>query len=112
MLCLLGTAVTVISLLLDNVTTVVIFGPLIILIARAMKVSPVPYLLAAALLSDTGGIATLVGDPPNIMIGSAAGISFNRFLFTMGPIVLVAWFVALIMMKFLFKTELAQKPAS
>ncbi len=111
MLCLLGTAVTVISLLLDNVTTVVIFGPLIILIANAMKVSPVPYLLAAALLSDTGGIATLVGDPPNIMIGSAAGISFNRFLFTMGPIVLVAWIVCLVMLKFLFKKELAQTPA-
>jgi Na+/H+ antiporter NhaD/arsenite permease-like protein len=111
MLCLLGTAVTVISLLLDNVTTVVIFGPLIILIASAMKVSPIPYLLAAALLSDTGGIATLVGDPPNIMIGSAAGISFNRFLFTMGPIVLVAWIVCLVMLKFLFKKELAATPA-
>jgi len=111
MLCLLGTAVTVISLLLDNVTTVVIFGPLIILIASAMKVSPIPYLLAAALLSDTGGVATLVGDPPNIMIGSAAGISFNRFLFTMGPIVLLAWLVVLIMLKFLFKKELAAKPA-
>ncbi len=111
MLCMLGTCVTVLSLLLDNVTTVVIFGPLIILIARAMKVSPIPYLLAAALLSDTGGIATLVGDPPNIMIGSAAGISFNRFLFTMGPIVLVAWLVCLIMLKFLFKTELAATPA-
>jgi Na+/H+ antiporter NhaD/arsenite permease-like protein len=111
MLCLLGTAVTVLSLLLDNVTTVVIFGPLIILIARAMKVSPVPYLLAAALLSDTGGIATLVGDPPNIMIGSAADISFNRFLFTMGPITLIAWITCLVMLKFLFKKELAQIPA-
>src|SRR3990172_729736 len=53
MLVLLGTAVTVLSLLLDNVTTVVIFGPLIILIARAQKVSPIPYLMAAALLTDT-----------------------------------------------------------
>ncbi|HEX9877980.1 MAG TPA: ArsB/NhaD family transporter [Gammaproteobacteria bacterium] len=112
MLCLLGTAVTVLSLLLDNVTTVVIFGPLIILIANAMKVSPIPYLLAAALLSDTGGIATLVGDPPNIMIGSAADISFNRFVFTMGPIVLVVWVVVLVMLKFLFKKELAATPAT
>ncbi len=111
MLAMLGTAVTVLSLLLDNVTTVVIFGPLIILIARAMKVSPIPYLLAAALLSDTGGIATLVGDPPNIMIGSAAEISFNRFVLTMGPITLVAWLVCLIMLKFLFKKELAETPA-
>jgi Na+/H+ antiporter NhaD/arsenite permease-like protein len=89
----------------------VIFGPLIILIARAQKISPIPFLLAAALLSDTGGIATLVGDPPNIMIGSAADIGFNTFVLTMGPIVLVAWIVCLVMLKFLFKDELAKKPA-
>ena len=111
MLVLLGTAVTVLSLLLDNVTTVVIFGPLIILIAQAQKVSPIPYLLAAALLSDTGGIATLVGDPPNIMIGSAADISFNTFIIHMGPITLVSWLAVVVLLKFLFKKELAQKPA-
>ena len=111
LLALLGTAVTGLSLLLDNVTTVVIFGPLIILIARAQKISPIPFLLAAALLSDTGGIATLVGDPPNIMIGSAADIGFNTFVLTMGPIVLVAWIVCLVMLKFLFREELAVTPA-
>ena len=111
MLVLLGTAVTVLSLLLDNVTTVVIFGPLIILIARAQKISPIPYLLAAALLSDTGGIATLVGDPPNIMIGSAADISFNNFVIHMGPITLVSWLAVVVMLKFLFRKELAEKPA-
>ena len=111
MLVLLGTAVTVLSLLLDNVTTVVIFGPLIILIAQAQKISPIPYLLAAALLSDTGGIATLVGDPPNIMIGSAADISFNNFVIHMGPITLVSWLAVVVLLKFLFKKELAQKPA-
>jgi Na+/H+ antiporter NhaD/arsenite permease-like protein len=111
MLVLLGTAVTGLSLLLDNVTTVVIFGPLIILIAQAQKVSPVPYLLAAALLSDTGGIGTLVGDPPNIMIGSAADIDFNTFLLRMGGIVFVAWLSILIGLKFLFRRELAVAPA-
>ena len=111
MLVMLGTAVTVLSLLLDNVTTVVIFGPLIILIARAQKISPIPYLLAAALLSDTGGIATLVGDPPNIMIGSAADISFNTFVIHMGGITLVSWIAVLIALKFLFRKELAQTPA-
>ena len=90
MLLLLGTAVTAISLLIDNVTTVIIFGPLIIMICRSMTISPVPYLLAAALLSDTGGVATLVGDPPNLMIGSAAGIDFNTFIIHMGPPVLLA----------------------
>lgn len=111
MLALIGTAVTVISLLLDNVTTVVIFGPLIIMIARTMAVSPLPYLMAAALLSDTGGVATLVGDPPNLMIGSAADISFNTFIIHMGPPVLIAWLAVLVMLKFLFKKELAETPA-
>jgi Na+/H+ antiporter NhaD/arsenite permease-like protein len=107
LLAMLGTAVTLISLLLDNVTTVVIFGPLIVLICQALRVSPVPYLLAAALLSDTGGVATLVGDPPNLMIGSAARIDFNTFVLHMGGIVLIAWVSILIAQKWLFKKELA-----
>ena len=107
---LLGTSVTVLSLLLDNVTTVVIFGPLIILIARAMKVTPIPFLLAAALLSDTGGVATLVGDPPNLMIGSAKGIDFNTCLKHMGGMTLAAWVTVLITLRFLFRKELAVTP--
>jgi Na+/H+ antiporter NhaD/arsenite permease-like protein len=111
MLVLIGTCVTVLSLLLDNVTTVVIFGPLIVLIAKAQRINPIPYLLAAALLSDTGGVGTLVGDPPNIMIGSAAGIGFNTFAIKMGPPVFVVWIVVLVMLKFLFARQLAEKPA-
>ncbi|MCG6939527.1 MAG: arsenic transporter [Gammaproteobacteria bacterium] len=111
LMVLLGTAVTAISLLLDNVTTVVIFGPLIVLICQALKVSPIPYLLGAALLSDTGGVATLVGDPPNLMIGSAANIDFNTFLIHMGGIVLVAWAAILYAQKWLFRKELAVTPS-
>jgi len=110
LMTMIGTAVTVISLLLDNVTTVVIFGPLIVLICQALKVNPIPYLLAAALLSDTGGVATLVGDPPNLMIGSAAEISFNNFFIHMAGVVFVAWVSILIALKFLFRKELAVKP--
>ncbi len=110
LLVMMGTAVTVFSLLLDNVTTVIIFGPLIVLICQALKVSPIPYLLAAALLSDTGGVATLVGDPPNLMIGSAADIDFNTFFMRMGGIVFAAWVVTLIALRFLFKKNLAEKP--
>jgi len=110
-LALMGTAVTLISLLLDNVTTVVIFGPLLILIANAQRISPVPYLLAAALLTDTGGVATLVGDPPNIMIGSAADIDFNTFLLRMGPITFVAWAAILLALRALFGRELTARPA-
>jgi len=110
LLIMIGTAVTVLSLLLDNVTTVVIFGPLIILIARAMKVTPIPFLMAAALLSDTGGVATLVGDPPNLMIGSAKGIDFNTFFLHMGGIVFLAWLAVLLALRLLFHRELAVAP--
>jgi len=110
LMVMMGTAVTVISLLLDNVTTVVIFGPLIILICNAIKVNPIPYLLAAALLSDTGGVATLVGDPPNLMIGSAANIDFNTFFVHMAGIVAIAWISILFALKYLFKEELAVTP--
>ena len=75
-----------------------------------MKVSAIPYLMAAALLSDTGGVATLVGDPPNLMIGSAFDIAFMPFAYKMFPIVFVAWIATLYFMKFLFKEELAVVP--
>ena len=110
LMVLMGTAVAVISLMLDNVTTVVIFGPIIILIASSLKVNPIPYLLTAALLSDTGGVATLVGDPPNLMIGSAKGIDFNTFFTHMGGVVFVAYISTVIALKFLFKKELSEKP--
>ncbi len=80
LLILLGTVTTVISLFLNNVTTVVLVAPVTILICEILGLNPQPYLLAEALLSDTGGVATLVGDPPNILIASAAGFSFNDFL--------------------------------
>ena len=110
LMVMMGTAVAVISLMLDNVTTVVIFGPIIVLVASALRVSPIPYLLAAALLSDTGGVATLVGDPPNLMIGSAKGIDFNTFFIHMGGVVFVAYIATLFALKYLFREELSQKP--
>jgi len=111
LLAMLGTAVTVFSLLLDNVTTVIIFGPLILIISQILRVSPIPYLFAAALLSDTGGVATLVGDPPNLMIGSAADIDFNTFFLRMVGPVFGAWLAILVTLRFLFWRELAIKTA-
>jgi Na+/H+ antiporter NhaD/arsenite permease-like protein len=73
-----------------------------------LGLNPIPYLMAEALLSNTGGIATLVGDPPNVMIGSAAGIDFNRFLFHMGPIILVVWIVTVLLLLFLFRSYFAK----
>jgi len=107
---LLGTVTTVLSMFLDNVTTVVLIAPVTVLISEILGVSAIPYLIAEALLSNTGGVATLVGDPPNVLIGSAAGFSFNDFLVYSFPIVLVAWFGVLILLQYLFRKELLVSP--
>jgi Na+/H+ antiporter NhaD/arsenite permease-like protein len=109
---LLGSVTTVLSLFLDNVTTVVLIAPVTILISEILGVSPIPYLVAEAILSNTGGVATLVGDPPNVLIGSAAGLSFNDFLIHSLPIVAVTWAGALILLRYLFKRELSRRPRS
>lgn len=107
---LLGSITTVLSMFLDNVTTVVLIAPVTVLISEILGVSPIPYLVTEALLSNTGGVATLVGDPPNVLIGSAAGLSFADFLVYSLPIVLVAWAGALLLLRQLFKRELAVQP--
>lgn len=110
LLLVLGTITTVLSLFLDNVTTVILIAPVTILVAEILGISPIPLLMAEALLSDTGGVATLVGDPPNVLIGSAANLSFIDFIIKLGPIVLLAWLVTLSLLRFLFRHDLAQKP--
>lgn len=110
LLILLATVTTVLSMFLDNVTTVVLIAPVTILICEILGISSTPYLLTEAILSNTGGVATLVGDPPNIIIGSAAGLSFVDFLINSLPIVLVVWFTALFLLRFLFRRELAIRP--
>jgi Na+/H+ antiporter NhaD/arsenite permease-like protein len=107
LLMLLGTVTTVISMFLPNVTTVVLMAPVTILICEILGVGPTPYLMAEALLSDTGGVATLVGDPPNVLIASAAGFSFNDFLTHALPVVFVAWLLVIGLLRFLFRKELA-----
>jgi Na+/H+ antiporter NhaD/arsenite permease-like protein len=107
---LLGVVTTVLSMFLDNVTTVVLIAPVTVLISEILGVSVLPYLVMEALLSNTGGVATLVGDPPNVLIGSAAGLSFNDFLVYSLPIVLVSWAGALFLLQRLFKKELSKHP--
>jgi Na+/H+ antiporter NhaD/arsenite permease-like protein len=87
----------------------VLIAPVTILIAEILGISPIPFLISEALLSNTGGVATLVGDPPNIIIGSAANFSFNDFLVHLAPIVAVAWIAAVITLRYLFKKELSRK---
>jgi Na+/H+ antiporter NhaD/arsenite permease-like protein len=108
----LGTLTTVLSMFLDNVTTVVLIAPVTILVAEILAISPIPMLMAEALLSDTGGVATLVGDPPNVIIGSAAGFSFDAFLTHLAPIVAVAWLVALAVLGLIFRRDLAERPSN
>lgn len=77
------------SAFLDNVTTVLLIGPMTIAITQILEVNPVPFLFSQILASNVGGTATLIGDPPNIMIGSAAGLSFADFIVNTGPVVVV-----------------------
>ena len=74
------------SALLDNVTTVLLIAPVTLLITDELDINPYPFLFAEILASNIGGTATLIGDPPNIMIGSAVGLTFNQFLFNLAPI--------------------------
>jgi Na+/H+ antiporter NhaD/arsenite permease-like protein len=75
----------VLSALLDNVTTVVLLTPVTLSIAHKLRVSPFPYLISEIFASNIGGTATLIGDPPNILIGSAAGLDFGDFLVHLAP---------------------------
>jgi len=88
-LVMLVIVTAVLSALLDNVTTVLLIAPVTLLITDALKISAYPYLFAEIFASNIGGSATLIGDPPNIMIGSAVGLSFNDFLINLAPITLV-----------------------
>ncbi|MEA3412025.1 MAG: ArsB/NhaD family transporter [Pseudomonadota bacterium] len=88
-LVMLVVVTAVLSALLDNVTTVLLIAPVTLLITDALKINAYPYLFAEIFASNIGGTATLIGDPPNIMIGSAVGLSFNDFLFNLAPITLV-----------------------
>ena len=83
------------SALLDNVTTVLLVAPITLLITDELKVNPYPYLFTEIFASNIGGTATLIGDPPNIMIGSAVGLSFNDFLFNLGPVSVISLIVML-----------------
>ena len=86
-LLMLSVVTALFSALLDNVTTVLLIAPVTLLICHELKMSPYPFLFAEIFASNIGGTATLIGDPPNIMIGSAVNLSFNDFLLNLAPIV-------------------------
>jgi Na+/H+ antiporter NhaD/arsenite permease-like protein len=95
------------SALLDNVTTVLLIAPVTLLIAKELELDPVPYLITEALASNIGGTATLIGDPPNIMIASKAGFDFMDFVINLAPAVLIIMIVWLIVWRFIFAKRLS-----
>ena len=94
------------SALLDNVTTIMLAVPMTIMVAKYLKVHPVPFILAEVFISNIGGAATLIGDPPNIIIASKADLDFNSFLIHMAPMVLVVLAVIIPMLVLMFSKEL------
>ena len=98
------------SALLDNVTTVLLIAPVTLLVCDRLGLPPVPFLIAEALASNIGGTATLVGDPPNIIIASRAGLSFNDFLVHLAPIVLLLMVVFVGLCRILFRSALRYDP--
>jgi Na+/H+ antiporter NhaD/arsenite permease-like protein len=102
------TAVT--SAFLDNVTTVLLMVPVTISISKILSINPIPLIVGQALASNVGGTATLIGDPPNIMVASDAGLTFNDFIIHLAPEVVVTFLVSLVVMKVLFRKYLREKP--
>jgi Na+/H+ antiporter NhaD/arsenite permease-like protein len=98
------------SAFLDNVTTVVLMAPLAIFVASILEVNPVPFLLTIIMGSNIGGTATLIGDPPNIIIGSGADLDFLDFLVHLGPVIVLILAVFLVMVFFLFRRQLHTRP--
>jgi Na+/H+ antiporter NhaD/arsenite permease-like protein len=98
------------SAFLDNVTTVVLMAPLSIFVASILQVNAVPFLLTLIMASNIGGTATLIGDPPNIIIGSGADLSFLDFLAHLAPVILLILAVFLVMVFFLFRRQLQTRP--
>ncbi|HWA48715.1 MAG TPA: ArsB/NhaD family transporter [Dongiaceae bacterium] len=88
-LVMLGVVTALLSALLDNVTTVLLIAPVTLVICRELEVKAYPFLFAEILASNIGGTATLIGDPPNIIIGSAAGLTFMDFVYALAPAVVV-----------------------
>ena len=88
--------------MLDNVTTVLLVGPMTLAITNILKVDPVPYIITQIMASNIGGTATLIGDPPNIMIGSAAKLSFVDFILNTGVATILVIIVGLICMYFIY----------
>ncbi len=102
----LGLFTAVVSSFLDNVTTVILVMPITFAIAKQLDINPIPVLITEIFCSNIGGTATLIGDPPNIIIGSAAGFSFMDFIFELTPVIAIILLVILGFLALVFKKDL------
>ena len=110
-LLLLSVSTAILSALLDNVTTVLLVVPVTLVITRELEVPPYPFLFAEVLASNIGGTATLVGDPPNILIGSLANLTFNDFVIHLAPVIVVVMAVQAVITHVLWGRSLKSSPA-
>ncbi len=109
-LVLFALVTATVSAFLDNVTTVLLLTPMLLYVARVMKLNPIPFLVTEIFASNVGGAATLIGDPPNIMIASSAGLTFNEFLIHLGPIMVVDMAILLLMMYLIYGRTMRVSP--
>jgi Na+/H+ antiporter NhaD/arsenite permease-like protein len=110
LLIVLSVVCAILSAFLDNVTTVVLIAPVTLYVANVLRVSPLPYLISEILASNIGGAGTLIGDPPNILIGSAANLGFDDFLVHMAPAAVISMLAFLVMTRWFFKRDLHVEP--
>ncbi len=105
-LILLLTLTAIFSALLDNVTCIVLLVPVTILIAQILEISPIPFVILEAIASNIGGTATLIGDPPNVVISSQGGLSFNDFIFNLTPVIIIVFAAFLFTVIIIFRKHM------
>jgi len=112
LLIYLGLVTSIVSMFLDNVTTIIIIVPVTVSVADILGIPVLPFLMGEVVMSNIGGVATLIGDPPNILIGSAAGFGFLDFIVHLAPIVIIVWIVAQGLLLLLFRRQLTTPPSN
>ncbi|WDE96729.1 ArsB/NhaD family transporter [Lentisphaera profundi] len=105
-LLLLVFATAILSAFLDNVTTILLIAPVTLVVAAELEVPPIPFLLCETMASNIGGSATLIGDPPNLIIGSYAGLSFSAFMVNLSPFILVCLFFYMLALWFYYRKRM------
>ena len=106
-LILLVFATAILSAFLDNVTTILLIAPVTLVVAAELEVPPIPFLLCETMASNIGGTGTLIGDPPNLIIGSYAGLSFSDFMVNLSPFILVCLFIYCFVLWFYYRKKLS-----